>query len=305
MTSIEWTQETFNPWWGCTAVSPGCAHCYAEAFALRGVGIEGGPVAWGRGMDRRRNPSDYWKAPLDWNARAGRSGVRLKVFCASMCDVFDSEVDLSWRVDLWDLVRRCQNLDWQILTKRPENIQAMLPQDWGEGWENVWLGTSVEDQIRADARIPVLSGIPAAVRFLSVEPLLGPVVLDLRNISWVICGGESGRSARPLDPAWALSVRDQCVENKVPFFFKQWGGRDKKAAGKILEGRTWRQFPKSPFRKNRRRKLIAAAVGRYAGKNERLPVDRAVSTELEKRARLEGISRREYLDRLLRKALNL
>jgi len=222
-----------------------------------------------------------------------------------MCDVFDSEVDLSWRVDLWDLVRRCQNLDWQILTKRPENIQAMLPQDWGEGWENVWLGTSVEDQIRADARIPVLSGIPAAVRFLSVEPLLGPVVLDLRNISWVICGGESGRSARPLDPAWALSVRDQCVENKVPFFFKQWGGRDKKAAGKILEGRTWRQFPKSPFRKNRRRKLIAAAVGRYAGKNERLPVDRAVSTELEKRARLEGISRREYLDRLLRKALNL
>jgi len=156
-----------------------------------------------------------------------------------MCDVFDAEVDPSWRADLWDLIRRCQNLDWQLLTKRPENIRAMLPPDWGDGWKNSWLGTTVEDQCRADARIPVLAGIPAAVRFLSVEPLLGPVTLNLWQISWVICGGESGPSARPLDPAWAISVRDQCVENKVPFFFKQWGGRDKKAAGKRLEGRTW------------------------------------------------------------------
>lgn len=303
MTDIEWTNETFNPWWGCTAVSPGCAHCYAEAFALRGVGIEGGPVRWGRGAVRRRTSEKYWKAPLAWNARAGRRGVRLKVFCASMADVFDVEVEPSWRVDLWDLVRRCRNLDWQILTKRPENIRAMLPPDWGEGWPHVWLGTSVEDQIRANTRIPVLAAIPAAVRFLSAEPLLGPVTLDLRGISWVICGGESGRSARPLDPAWALSVRDQCVANKVPFFFKQWGGKKKKGAGKKLEGRTWRQFPKSPFQQVRRRKLIAAAVGRYAGKNERLPIDRRISEELEKRARLEGISRREYLDRILRQTL--
>ena len=305
MTAIEWTDETFNPWWGCTEVSPGCAHCYAEALAQRGVGIGGGPVEWGRGKDRRRNSADYWREPLDWNTRAGRRNIRIKVFCASMCDVFDAEVDPSWRVDLWELVRRCRNLDWQILTKRPENIEAMLPPDWGDGWPHVWLGTSVEDQSRADARIPILAAIPAAIRFLSVEPLLGPVSLDLRGISWVICGGESGRSARPLDPAWVLSVRDQCVKNKVPFFFKQWGGQNKKAAGKRLEGRTWRQFPKGPFQRVRRRKLIAAAVGRYAEKNERLPVDRELSEELGKRAELEGVSRRELLDRLLRKALQL
>jgi len=305
MTSIEWTDYTFNPWWGCTAVSPGCAHCYAETWARRGVGIAGGPVSWGKGEVRRRTSKKYWREPIDWDARAGRQGVRLKVFCASMADVFDAEVDSSWRADLWDLVCRCRNLDWQILTKRPDNIMGMLPPDWGEGWPHVWLGTSVEDQIRADQRIPVLTDIPATLRFLSVEPLLGPVTLDLRGVSWVICGGESGQSARSLDPAWAIAVRDQCVANKVPFFFKQWGGRNKKVAGKKLEGRTWRQFPQSPFQQVRRRKLIAAAVGRYAGKNERLPIDRRISEELEKRARLEGISRREYLDRLLKKALDL
>jgi protein gp37 len=303
MTAIEWTDETFNPWWGCTKVSPGCANCYAATFAQRGVGIKGGPVDWGRGTSRRRTSEDVWNAPFGWNQRAEKQGKRLKVFAASMADIFDEEVDPRWRNDFWELVRQCPNLDFQVLTKRPQNITDMLPADWGNGWRNVWLGTSVEDQTRADERIPILSRIPAVVRFLSVEPLLGPVKLDLSNIQWVICGGESGRGARPLEEAWVISVRDQCLARKTPFFFKQWGGRNKKLTGKRLEGKLWRQYPTTEFDLIERRKVVSGAVARYAGKFERLPVDRDLAAELEERATKEGLSRKEYLDRLIRKAL--
>jgi protein gp37 len=243
MTAIEWTDETFNPWQGCTKVSPGCLNCYAATLAKRNL-HGNGPVLWGNGQTRVRNSQEYWLKPLSWDRKAGKAGKRTKVFAASMGDIFDPEVEPKWREDFWNLVRQTPNLDWQVLTKRPENISGMLPQGWGEGWENVWLGTSVEDQTRAEKRIPLLSNIPAKVRFLSVEPLIGPVLFsDLSKIHWVICGGESGKSYRTLKPEWALSVRDQCIQANVPFFFKQWGTANKKFAGRLLDGKIWDEFP--------------------------------------------------------------
>jgi protein gp37 len=246
MTNIEWTNETFNPWQGCTKVSSGCLNCYAATLAKRSLRGENFEVKWGKGQKRLRNSLDYWQKPFSWERKAQKENRRIKVFAASMADVFDDEVDPSWRSDFWDLVKKCPSLDWQVLTKRPQNILQMLPSDWGEGWSNVWLGTSVEDQTRADERTTILSEVPAKLRFLSVEPLLGPVEFaNLSKIHWVICGGESGKGFRPLKPEWALSVRDQCVSANVPFFFKQWGTANKKFAGRLLEGKIWDEFPKN------------------------------------------------------------
>ena len=245
-TAIAWTDHTFNPWWGCTKVSPGCDHCYAETLDRRTGGQHWGPHA-----ARRRTSEKNWHQPLRWNQAAERAGVRRRVFCASMADVFDNAVPAAWRADMWDLIRATPSLDWQLLTKRPQNIEKMLPPDWGLGWSNVWLGTTVENQVEANRRVPILLDVPAAIRFLSCEPLIGPV--DLRSIDlvgghdevlplgagwlgrlepgeeegsrigWVICGGESGAGARPMHPDWARSLRDQCAAAGVPFFFKQWG----------------------------------------------------------------------------------
>jgi len=140
-------------------------------------------------------------------------------------------------------VRRCSNLDWLLLTKRPENIASMLPEWWTGADPGIWLGATVENQRRADERIPILRAVPCAVHFLSVEPLLGPVDLDLRGIQWVICGGESGPGCRPMHPDWAKSVRDQCLKSGVPFFFKQWSGLFPKKLGALLDGREWNEFP--------------------------------------------------------------
>lgn len=254
---IEWTHHTFNPWWGCIRVSPGCEHCYAETLANRY-----GHAVWGpaKTTARREMSESYWKQPLKWNRDAERAGERKRVFCASMADVFEDHPQLDyWRMRLWDLIEQTQMLDWLLLTKRPENMTRMAD-NWAGGWPaNVWAGTSVENQEYADKRIPELLKVLARVRFLSCEPLLGPVDLsrwlpDLSvpidqgpydgeapigaydpltreyypdpveiDIHWVICGGESGRSARPMHPNWARSLRDQCVEAEVPFLFKQWG----------------------------------------------------------------------------------
>lgn len=264
-TKIEWTDHTFNPWIGCTKVSPGCANCYAESQDLRW-----GHDSWGQGKPRRRTSAGNWKQPLAWN-RAVHQRVlsamhqvrhfgddhykadRPRVFCASLADWLDHEVQTAWRVDLLALIEATQNLDWLLLTKRPESWNARLHEAMGAGsslalrWlngtppANVWIGTTVEDQQHADERIPHLLRVPARVRFLSCEPLLGPV--DLRPhigliggaardlavvqgiplIHWVICGGESGPKARPMHPDWARSLRDQCAAAGVPFFFKQWG----------------------------------------------------------------------------------
>lgn len=276
---IEWCDHTFNPWTGCAAISPGCFHCYAESWANRA----------GRSFNiPTRTSAANWKEPLKWNRRAEGAAQRPRVFCASLADVFDNRVNPRWRDDLWTLIGTCQNLDWLIVTKRIGNASEMLP--WMPGytgpdgqrtrnpWRNIWLGATVVNQAEADRDIPKLLGIPAAVRFLSMEPLLGPVDLTrlkgvdatgllpqrtdaLRGttniddpvfgamgitpaeLDWIIVGGESGSRARPMHPEWARSLRDQCQTARVPFFFKQWGGTNKKAAGRLLDGRTWDEYP--------------------------------------------------------------
>ncbi len=218
--AIEWTDHTFNPWIGCTKVSPGCAHCYAEQ-----IGKRTGRVKWGKGQPRQRTGPACWKNPMAWNKEALKSRQRQRVFCASMADVFDDEVDTDWRADLWALVRKTPFLDWLILTKRPENIAAMLPSYWGEGCPNVCLMTTVEDQERT-GRISQLLEVPARYHGLSMEPLLGPVNLKpewLKHLDWVIVGGESGGNARPINPDWVRSIHRKCEDAGVRFFFKQWG----------------------------------------------------------------------------------
>lgn len=239
--NIEWTDHTFNPWTGCLKVSPGCHHCYAETLSNRW-----GRDVWGPGPKRQRTSAANWKKPLQWNKQASSEGKRFKVFCASMADVFEDNPQLEpWRVDLLNLIQETPRLDWLLLTKRPENVNRMIEQAtgfsdsgmWFHSAPNVWIGTSVENQEYADKRIPELLRIPAKIRFLSMEPLLGPVDLeDLAYeaagpkwagfnalVDWVIVGGESGHYARPMHPAWVRSLKDQCQAAGVAFFFKQWG----------------------------------------------------------------------------------
>jgi protein gp37 len=264
-TAISWTDHTFNPWWGCQRVSPGCEHCYAETFAKRT-----GRDVWGKSAGRRFFGDRHWAEPPKWNAAAERAGRRALVFCASMADVFEdrraagyvagAELD-EQRERLWDLIDQTPWLTWQLLTKRPENVLDMVPGHWHDDFEatqcgdeesrawwpdNVWIGATVEDQQRAGERIGLLLGIPAPVRFLSCEPLLGELVIQHRllQIQWVICGGESGPGHRPLDLEHARSLRDQCTAAGVPFFFKQVGGRTPTAGGDLLDGVEHKAFPK-------------------------------------------------------------
>lgn len=268
-TAIAWTDHTFNPWWGCVNVSPGCDNCYAEAFAKRT-----GHAVWGKDHGRRFFGEKHWAEPLKWEGR---------VFCASMADVFEPNDRLcAERERLWRLIDSTPHLTWQLLTKRPEQVPHLAPALWLENWPtNVWLGTTVEDQERAELRIPRLLKVPGvSVRFLSCEPLLEPVDLSrwlyiewgdalrtpgtpesfrgeggwgvemvaavrgqVPGIGWVICGGESGPHHRPMDPAWARDLRDQCQAAGVPFFFKQVGGRTPTAGGDELDGQRYKEFP--------------------------------------------------------------
>lgn len=264
-TRIEWADHTFNPWTGCTKVSPACDHCYAEAQAKRAPKTFGG---WGPHAERKRTSESYWRQPLLWNKRAAKEGSRPRVFCASMADIMDKAAPIEWFVDALDMMRVTPHLIWLLLTKRPQLIRRRLEEalahlskgtdrgdliEWIAAWlhgrspENIWLGTTAENQAEADRRIPHLLAAPAAKRFLSCEPLLGPVDLtalpDLRasttpcnalsdrlgstlcgtRIDWIIAGGESGSHARASHPGWFRSLRDQCQAAGVPFFFKQWG----------------------------------------------------------------------------------
>jgi protein gp37 len=221
---IEWTDHTFNPWVGCTNVSPGCDHCYAESWSKRS-----GLVKWGNNP-RRRTSVAYWRAPLKWNEYApafgARHGRRQRVFCASLADVFDNQIECGWRDDLFALIKATPAIDWLLLTKRPQNIRKMLPQDWStNGYHNVWLGTTCEDQDRYDQRWPVLRKIPASVRFISYEPAIGPLRLNRagEQPDWLISGGESGHGARPMNPQWVRDLLSDCQELGVAPFHKQWG----------------------------------------------------------------------------------
>lgn len=314
-TAIEWADHTFNPWIGCSKISPGCDHCYAE----RDFDHRKHVAKWGPGNPRHRTGIATWNTPLQWNRNAdkfmGEHGRRQRVFCASLADVFDNEIDPAWRVDLFELIAKTSNLDWLLLTKRIGNAHAMLNEtietmaqginDWDYmPWPNVWIGATVVNQAEADRDIPKLAAVSAAKRFLSMEPLLesvqiakwldpwscsncghhgseddtGPcmcadcgveAVYDERlgsakctacdkddssssdvggscpecgsvdrwsrdygflfdsskpaQLDWVICGGESGPNARPTNPSWVRSLRDQCADADVPFMFKQWG----------------------------------------------------------------------------------
>ncbi|MBI3096389.1 MAG: phage Gp37/Gp68 family protein [Rhodocyclales bacterium] len=265
-TRIEWTDSTFNPWIGCTKVGPGCDHCYAEAdFDLRKHRAK-----WGPGNPRSRTSPGNWKKPRHWNANAcwfvqcddcgwrgeskgatcGRcqgantTPARRRVFCASLADVFDNDVPTEWRMDLFSLIAQTPNLDWLILTKRIGNVMKMCQADglmFDVICNRVWLGATICTQPEADRDIIKLLAIPARVRWLSMEPLLGPVDIshylrpmfrqssdpdwqDLHDpLDWVVVGGESGPNARPMHHDWARSLRDQCAEVGVPMLFKQWG----------------------------------------------------------------------------------
>lgn len=224
-TKIEWATHTFNPWWGCTRVSEACRHCYAESFSKRT-----GNNVWGPSAPRRFFGEKHWSEPLKWNRKAAEASERHRVFCASMADIGevlphghpDREAMAQARLDLRHLIEATPNLDWLLLTKRPadEALSFLGPKPPS----NVWAGSTVESSSEV-WRIDHLLRVDVGVRFLSCEPLLGPLDLrgKLEGISWVICGGESGPGARPMHPAWARSLRNQCGEAGVPFFFKQWG----------------------------------------------------------------------------------
>lgn len=234
---IEWTKSTFNPWIGCTKVSPGCDHCYAEREDNRGI-FDGGARHWGPGAPRYRTSVQNWNKVRRWNREAGKTGEFWPVFTASLADIFDNEVPDEWRADYWQLVKECQNLTFLVLTKRVGNIKRMLPADWGDGYPNVRLGISVVNQEEADRDIPKLLQIPARCRWLSMEPLVGPVRLDInlpeeralrwyrpmiKQLDWIVVGGESGPDARAMHPDWVISLWNQCKAAGVPFLFKQWG----------------------------------------------------------------------------------
>ncbi|OFA00169.1 DUF5131 family protein [Duganella sp. HH101] len=226
-TSIEWTHHTFNPWWGCVKVSAACDHCYAETWAKRL-----GEDVWGPKSDRRFFSEAHWKEPLKWDAEAKAQGVRRRVFCASMADVFENRPDLiSHRLRLFDLIKNTPHLDWLLLTKRIHLVKKQLPKGF-QFPSNVWLGATVENQASVNKRIKYLLEFTSpSVRFLSCEPLLGPI--DISNflrkgplgtrVDWVIAGGESGHGARPMEPHWPDDLRKQCSAARVPFHFKQWG----------------------------------------------------------------------------------
>lgn len=269
---IQWCDATFNPWRGCTKVSPGCDHCYAETMSKRNQSVLG---VWGKYGSRVIASDAMWKEPLRWNREAEALGVRKKVFCASLADVFESRDTMpenSWsavaqaRLRLFQLIDSTKNLDWLLLTKRPENIASILREEislgtYGEDWNfadhmpNVWLGTTVENQKYADIRISELLKVNAAVRFLSVEPMLGEVEIHdylgkpywwcescdaevdatfeeecshcgdalraIGGIDWVIVGCESGKNRRPMELKWAENIVDQCQSSGVPVFVKQ------------------------------------------------------------------------------------
>ena len=228
--SIEWTEATWNPVTGCTKVSPGCKHCYAERFAERFRGVEGHPYE--QGFDLKLWP-DRLEQPLLW--RRPR-----RIFVNSMSDLFQEGIPLNYLRRAFEVMEQASWHQFQVLTKRPERAAALRDQLPWPG--NIWLGTSVESQPYVK-RINELRKVPAAIRFLSCEPLLGSLSMDLRGIRWVIVGGESGPGARPMEKAWVLDIKRQCRQLRVPFFFKQWGGTSKGKTGRKLLGRTFDEYP--------------------------------------------------------------
>jgi protein gp37 len=220
ITNIAWTDHTFNPWMGCVKASAGCANCYAELLVTQRMNM---PGLWGNGSIRKKTGSAVWSKPKSWNKDAEASKRIHLVFCASLCDIFEDHPKANEiRPEVFDLIRSTPWVHYQLLTKRPQNIAKMLPSDWGQGWENVWLGTTVEDA-KVAWRLDHLRSIPATVRFVSYEPAIGPLagLVDLTGIDWLIYGGESGPGFRPHDPQWARDMIPWCEKFGTTYFFKQ------------------------------------------------------------------------------------
>ena len=228
---IEWTQTTWNPITGCNKISPGCKHCYAERMAKRLQAM--GQPNYANGFELTLH-EHMLKRPLEWNQPK-------LIFVNSMSDLFHEDVPLAFIQRVFNTMREADWHCFQILTKRSERLMQLSPQlEWPS---NVWMGVSVETQ-KYTYRIEHLRQTNVYIKFLSLEPLLGPLSnLNLRGIDWVIAGGESGPGARPMREEWVTEIRDQCLATNTPFFFKQWGGRNKKKTGRELQGRTWNQLP--------------------------------------------------------------
>ena len=229
--TIEWTDATWNPVRGCTKISPGCTHCYAERFAERFRGVRGHPFE--QGFDLRL-VREKLEEPLRWKSSK-------RIFVNSMSDLFHEKVPLDYILDVFSVMVRANWHEYQVLTKRADRLLELSPKlPWTP---QIWMGVSVENDDYVE-RIDRLRRTGAMVKFLSLEPLLGPMKkLNLRGIDWVIVGGESGPGARPMDAEWVRDLRDQCLKANVRFFFKQWGGVQKKRAGRLLDGQTWDQMP--------------------------------------------------------------
>lgn len=229
--AIEWTETTWNPVTGCDPVSPGCAHCYAKTFAERWRGIPDHPYE--QGFDLRLWP-ERLQHPLKW------ARPRM-IFVNSMSDLFHEDVPVDYIQKIFDVMGQAHHHTFQILTKRHERLAELAPElPWHP---NVWMGVSVENR-RFVHRADYLRDVPSAVRFVSAEPLLGPLDdLDLSGIGWLIAGGESGPRHRPVRTEWLRDLRDRCVESGLPYFFKQWGGSRPKSGGRLLDGRTWDEMP--------------------------------------------------------------
>lgn len=246
--AISWCDGTFNPWIGCTRISPACDRCYAARDNERRKWVPG----WGAGVPRRRTKT--WGDPIKWNRKAAETGARPRIFCASLADVFDNEVPDAWRTDLWALFDQTPNLRWIVLTKRIGNVGKMVPLSWKSGhltaklglWpRNVGLMATLADQEEWDRDYPKLArwiGIAPWVG-VSAEPLLGPIDIGDARPDWIITGGESGPGFRPLDMAWVRSLRDQCAANGVTFHHKQNGGITGKVAGCLVDGIEHKYFP--------------------------------------------------------------
>lgn len=260
--TIGWCDHTFNPWIGCSKVSDGCKHCYAESQTYPRVSKARGLPLWGKDASRHRTSVDNWDGVLRWNRKAKneredaeqeeRPHDRPRVFCASLADIFEDHPALHvWRADLWELILATTELDWMLLTKRPENIRRMVPREWLDNWPvHVWVGASCENQDAADRRIPHLLRVPAPVRFLSCEPLLGPIEMPLEylapfvdndpglrltpRIDWVIAGGESGSNARHCAAEWIEDLAAQCADAGVAFFAKQLGDNRTRGGNRIV-----------------------------------------------------------------------
>ena len=250
-TRISWADHTLNPWIGCQKVSLGCNNCYAEGIDKRFWGGQ----HWGAGATRKLASESTWAEPRKWNRQAQARGIPARVFCASLADVFDNQAPAGARERLFALIRETPWLRWLLLSKRVANIEGMLPSDWADGYANAWLGVTCENQHEAERRLPILTQIPATIRFVSAEPLLEAVDISpwLGPIGWVIVGGESGRGARHMRPAWARSLWEQCRSADVAYFFKQVGSRHDEWPGvkgkgedlaDITEPFAMRQFPR-------------------------------------------------------------